>query len=188
MEQPLEIMFRDVERTPHLESLIHQEAEKLEKFHNNLIHCRVAVEKPQEHQQSGNPYRIRLEILVPKNPEIVVTRDPGKEEMHLSLESVLKDAFKTAQRRLKKLEAKQRGEVKSHPQQESNAVVEKLFPDKGYGFLRTVDGQEIFFHRNSVLYNDFERLDIGTGVNFIKEMGEKGPQASTVRIVDKPSS
>ena len=118
----------------------------------------------------------------------MVTTDPADEEMHRPLEFVLKDAFKAARRRLKKLEAKQRGNVKSHPRQESSAVVEKLFPEKGYGFLRTVDGQEIYFHRNSVLREGFDRMEIGTGVNFFKEMGKKGPQASSVRIVDKPGS
>lgn len=188
LEQPLEITFRDVERTPGLEQLIYEETAKLDKVHSNLIRCRIAVEKPHEYQKSGNPYRIRLEILAPKSPEIVVTRNPGDEEMHKSLEFVLKDAFKAARRRLKKLEAKQRSEVKTHPQQELTAVVEKLFPKEGYGFLRTVGGQEIYFHRNSVLHNNFDRMEIGTGVNFFKEMGKKGPQASSVRIVDKPGS
>jgi len=188
LEQPLEITFRDVERTPELEDLIHAEVDKLDKVHQNLIRCRVAVEKPQEHQESGNPYRVRLQVLAPKNPEIVVTRDPGDEDMHTPLESVIKDAFKAAQRQVKKLEAQQRHQVKSHPQQEVSAVVEKLYPDQGYGFLRTVDGQEIFFHRHSVLQDDFDRMEVGTGVNFFKEMGKKGPQASSVRIVDKPGS
>lgn len=186
MEQPLEITFRDVERTPGLERLIHEEAAKLDKVHSNLIRLRIAVEKPHESQRSGNPYRIRLEILAPRSPEVVVTRNPGDQTMHEPLEVVLKDAFKAARRRLKKLEGKQRGEVKSHPQQELTAVVEKLFPEEGYGFLRTVDGQEIYFHRNSVLQEDFDRLEVGTGVNFFKEMGKKGPQASSVRIVNKP--
>ena len=186
MQQPLEITFRDVDRTPGIEELIHQEAAKLDKAHNNVIRCRVAVEKPHDFQKSGSPYRIRLEILVPKSPEIVVTRDPMDEEMHKPLELIIKDAFKTARRRLKKLEAKQRWDVKKHPHQETTAVVEKIFPEEGYGFLRTTDGQEIFFHRNSVLYDDFERMEIGTGVNLVKEMGKKGPQASSVRLVDKP--
>ena len=188
MQQPLEITFRDVERTSGLEKLIHEQAAKLDRAHNNVIRCRIAVEKPHEFQKTGNPYRIRLEILVPRSPEIVVTRDPSDEEMHKPLELIIKDTFKTARRRLKKLEAKQRWDVKKHPEQESTAVIEKLFPKEGYGFLRTVDGQEIYFHRNSVLNDEFDRLEIGIGVNFVKEMGRKGPQASSVRLMDKPGN
>ena len=106
MKQPLEITFRDVERTPALEALIHREAAKLEKVHDNLIRIRIAVEKPHEHQDSGNPYRIRLEIHAPKSPEIIVTRDPRDEEMHKPLEAVLRDAFKAARRSLKKGEVR----------------------------------------------------------------------------------
>ena len=42
-----------------------------------------------------------------------------------------------------------------------------------------------FFHRNSVLSNDFDRLTVGTGVQFFVSQGENGPQASTVRLIDK---
>jgi len=67
------------------------------------------------------------------------------------------------------------------------AVIHQLFPEEGYGFLRTVDTQdEIYFHRNSVLHDDFDRLAIGLGVRYAAELGEKGPQATSVQIVDKP--
>jgi hypothetical protein len=39
---------------------------------------------------------------------------------------------------------------------------------------------------NSILHNDCNRLEIGTGMNFSLEQGEEGPQASTVKIIDKP--
>jgi cold shock CspA family protein len=60
--------------------------------------------------------------------------------------------------------------------------VTRLFED--YGFLRSIDGAEIYFHRNSVLSPGFEALRVGAGVAFAEELGEKGPQASSVRIVD----
>ena len=41
-----------------------------------------------------------------------------------------------------------------------------------------------YFHRNSVLHGGFERLRIGSKVRFIEEPGEKGPQASTVTLLD----
>jgi hypothetical protein len=36
------------------------------------------------------------------------------------------------------------------------------------------------------LRDDFERLEVGTGVRYCPSEGEQGPQASTVKIVDKP--
>jgi cold shock CspA family protein len=43
----------------------------------------------------------------------------------------------------------------------------------------------IYFHRNSVLKNAFDRLEIGSEVRFSEEAGEQGPQASSVTLVGK---
>jgi cold shock CspA family protein len=55
--------------------------------------------------------------------------------------------------------------------------------DEGYGFLTAEDGREIYFHQNSVLHRAFHRLKIGMKVIFVEEQGEKGLQASTVRVL-----
>ena len=43
----------------------------------------------------------------------------------------------------------------------------------------------IYFHRNSALDNAFDKLEVGSEVRFVEEMGERGPQASTVTLVGK---
>jgi cold shock CspA family protein len=63
--------------------------------------------------------------------------------------------------------------------------VTQLDHDKGFGFLESADGREIYFHRNSVLNDAFGRLKIGTRVSFSEEMGDKGAQASTVKLLGK---
>jgi cold shock CspA family protein len=50
----------------------------------------------------------------------------------------------------------------------------KFFPDEGYGFLATLDRREIYFHRDSVLHERFDRLAIGTEATFVEEDGTKG--------------
>jgi cold shock CspA family protein len=184
----LEITFRGVTRTDSLEKLIYDEASSLEKVCDYMISGSIAVEKPHRHPRSGNPYRVRIGIRIPHNPELVVTRESGEGEMHDSLAKVLRSAFKSMRRQLKKLVEKQRYETKIHPDQQAAAVVQKLFPIEGYGFLKTIEGREIYFHKNSVLHGDFERLEIGTGVRYVEEAGREGPQASTVQIEDKPGS
>jgi len=65
--------------------------------------------------------------------------------------------------------------------------VVRLFSEPGYGFLESADdGHEVYFHANSVLHGDFDRIAIGTQVRYVEELGEEGPQASTVAIIDKP--
>jgi cold shock CspA family protein/ribosome-associated translation inhibitor RaiA len=184
MKPIIEVHYRNVEKTPSIEGLIEEKVAKLQQVCADLISCRVSVERPQQHQRAGNPYRVRLDLKVPGR-EIVAVRESSKGDMHDSLAKVLRDAFTAARRRLREYMERIQGEVKVHPEREMQAVVVRLFPDEGYGFLKTLEGREIYFHRNSVLDGGFGRLAIGTGVRFQEEMGVKGPQAATVQIVDK---
>jgi ribosome-associated translation inhibitor RaiA len=102
------------------------------------------------------------------------------------LEALIRRTFDSARRELEKEVEKQRGELKTPAQQGTQAVVEKIFRDAGYGFLRTLDGQQVYFHQNSVLHSHWDNLTVGTIVRYAPELGEKGLQASTVEIVNKP--
>lgn len=188
MQVPLEISYRGVEKTEDIERLIREKVDWLEKFASNLISCRVAVERPQKEQQSGNPYRVRIIMRVPPEKELVVKEKTGEGDMHLPLSTVIRSAFDAASTQLKKQVEMERMDIKRHPEQEIMALVDRLFVEEGYGFIRTPEGEEYYFHKNSVLHDDFDRLTVGTGVRFFPEMGEKGPQASSVQIVDKRPS
>ena len=104
--------------------------------------------------------------------------------LHKYLRQAINDAFKAAGRRLQDYGRRQRGDVK-HRELRSVAKITQLFQDQGYGFLATKEGREIYFHKDSVLNQAFEHLRVGTTVNFAEEQGDKGPQASSVRIVGK---
>jgi cold shock CspA family protein len=43
----------------------------------------------------------------------------------------------------------------------------------------------VYFHEHSVIDGGFARLDVGSEVAFVEETGEKGLQASTVRLLGK---
>jgi cold shock CspA family protein/ribosome-associated translation inhibitor RaiA len=188
MQVPLEITFRNVRKDTAIEDLIRQQVAKLERICDHIISCRIAVEKPQEHQRTGNPFRVRIDIMVPPEHELVVIRDCSEGDLHEQLSPVIRDAFAAMRRQLKTLVEKQRREVKTHPEQQVAGFVVRLFREQGYGFIKSLEGEEIYFHKNSLAADDFDRLEIGTGVQWVEQEGEKGPQASTVRIVDKPGS
>lgn len=188
MQIPLEITFRDVRRTEAIEKLVREKVAKLEKICDHMVSCRVAVEMPQRHQQTGNPFRVRIDIRIPPGRELVIKRESGQGKVNVTLPQTLREAFSAAGRQLKELVEKQRDEVKTHPVQEQVALVFKVFRKEGYGFIKTKEGREIYFHRNSVLNDDFDRLEVGTGVRFVEETGVKGPQATTLQIVDKPGA
>jgi len=186
MQVPLELSFRDVEKTAELEDLIRQKVDKLEQICDTITSCRVHVERVQESQRSGNPVGMRIEVRVPRHNEIIVTQEIDSDQAGEPLPRLIRDTFAAARRKLQELTERQRGQVKPGATVDQVAVVAKLFPDRDYGFLETMDRREVFFHRNSVLDSDFDRLEVGTGVRFVEEEGEKGPQASSVLIIDKP--
>lgn len=189
MQVPVEITYRDVPKTDAIESLVQEKINKLEKFCDYISSCRVAIEKAHDRPRSGSPYRVRLDITVPPNHELAAVRNPGEGNQYDKLEAVIRETFEAARRQLVELVERQRDEVKVHPEQEMGAIVTKLFPEQGYGFIKTIDdGREIYFHQNSLTNDDFERLEVGTGVQFSETLGEMGPQATTVHIVDKPGS
>ena len=59
----------------------------------------------------------------------------------------------------------------------------KWFNDKkGYGFIETENGQDVFVHFSSIEGSGFKSLTEGQEVSFEVERGAKGPQAVRVRV------
>lgn len=187
MEVPLELTFRGVEKTDEIEDHIHRKAAKLDELHPGIISCRVSVEKDQEHQRSGSPFRVRVVVRVPPGKELVGRHKSTQGESTMHLQAVITESFEAVRQQLIKVKEKLQGEVKtSSPDVELSGHIIRLFSDQGYGFLRTLDGRELYFHENAVLHGDFGRLEVGTGVRYFPSEGEQGPQASSVQIIDKP--
>jgi ribosome-associated translation inhibitor RaiA len=154
MERPLNITYRGVSRSEAVDRLIERKTAQLERFCDHIIGCRVTVERDHRHERTGNPYRVVVDMSVPPGHEVVVQHT--SRDLHQRLDTVVRGAFKTAERRLKALSERQRGEVKVH--EEPTGLVVRLFAEKGYGFLMTSESREIYFHRNAAVNQDFERF------------------------------
>jgi len=178
MEFPVQITVRNASISDIAKDEIRERAIKLEQYSGNIVGCRITVDNPHRHRHQGVRYTVRIDLTV-RGGEVVIKRQP-----HEDIYVAIRDAFDAAKRQLEDHDRRSRGAVKVHAEPVT-ARVTKLFRDEGYGFLESTAGYEIYFHRNSVLGKAFDSLKTGTKVRYVEESGEKGPQASTVKILRK---
>jgi CspA family cold shock protein len=57
----------------------------------------------------------------------------------------------------------------------------KRLTDKGFGFIQTASGSDVFFHMSAVEGISFNELREGQQVSFVEGNGPKGPRAENVR-------
>jgi len=183
MNTPLQISFHNLPHSGVIERAIQEAASRLEGIHDRIMSCRVIVDQPHRHHKEGNPFQIRIDLKMP-GAELVVKRQPPESLAYGDLSTVIQEAFDEMEHQIEEFVNRRRGFVKTH-ESLPHARVARIFPEAGYGFLETLDGREVFFHRNSVLDEAFDRLNVGTEVSFVEELGEKGPQASTVKLVGR---
>ena len=169
--------------SPALEAAVRERVEKLEKFCDEIIGCSVLLESPHKHHHKGNLFHLRIDVTVP-GKEIVVRRSPDEHHAHEDAYVALRDAFDSVRRQLEDYARKRRRKVKSH-EPVAHGRVYMLEPERDFGRLETPDGDDIYFHRNSLVNADFDSLRIGTELRFTEELGEKGPQATSVYVVGK---
>lgn len=186
MQIPLQITFRHMEPSEALEAKIREKVEKLEHFAENITSCQVIVEAPHKHHHQGQLFSVKIELTLP-GEEVIVSRHPGENHAHEDAYVALRDAFKATRRQLEDYVRLRRNKVKHH-EPPSHGRIKDLFPYEDYGLIETPDGREIYFHRNSVIDADFDKLETGARVHFSEEMGDQGPQASTVHIEGKHHS
>ena len=201
MVKPVQVTFRNMPPSGALEAEARTRAAGLETYYPNMVGCRVLLEIPHRHRARGRHIRVRIELSLP-GEDLVVSHEPTlhavlkdvEEETHHKdddVETVRKhalvaihEAFDTARRRLQDFADRQRDEVKTH-QPPAHGRVVSLPAGDDHGFIETADGRQIYFHLASVLVEGREALALGADVAFVEEAGDKGPQASTVRVLGK---
>ena len=52
--------------------------------------------------------------------------------------------------------------------------------EKGYGFITTDEGKDVFVHYSAIKVDGFKTLDEGQAVTFDITESDRGPQASSV--------
>jgi cold shock CspA family protein len=184
MQTPVQIDFQGLDAPRALRDTIEKHVAELEERCGRVTACRVVLKDPGRHHVVGGPYEVNIRLVLPDGREVDVSRTPTADERQGDLPFALNDAFKRARRRLQDQVRRMQGAVKQHEEQAIGTVAK--LDDRGeFGFIEAADGHEIYFHRNSVLNNAFDMCKPGIRVTYVEEEGEKGPQASTVKLLGK---
>lgn len=199
MQRTPTVTFRGIDPSAALEEEIRTRIDKLETYYHSIMGCHVLVELAQRHHEAGNRYHVRIDLTVP-GEEIVVAHDASlhgtDKDIHLAKATkqdeadperkhafvAVREAFDVARRQLQDYARRHRGTVKTAARQPRGRVVQ-LFPVDEYGYIEAADGHEVYFQKSSVLKGAFDRLAVDSAVSFVEESGEKGPQASTVKLL-----
>ena len=54
---------------------------------------------------------------------------------------------------------------------------------KGYGFITDSEGNDVFVHYTGIIADGYKNLEEGQEVTFDVTQGDRGPQATNVKVV-----
>jgi cold shock CspA family protein/ribosome-associated translation inhibitor RaiA len=181
METEPEVTFHNMRTSEAVKADILKRIAKLEKFYGRLTFCRVSIEARTKQHRKGNIYDVHIEMRAPGG-HLAVSRAPHhvkERRAHPTIRTSIIEAFDAAEAQLRSFNRKQHGEVKVHAAPVHGQVSE-LFPDREYGFILTNEGARLYFHRNSLMNGDFDKLQRGDEVHFVEGDGDTGPTAVKV--------
>ncbi len=185
MQIPLHLEVEGFEPSDHLRRLIDDNIAKLERRFGRITAARIAIYAPDAHHRMGEPYFVSINLSLPNRREVSIKPPPrGLDRRQGDLMFAVGDAFRRADRQLRDQASKLKEGKKPHAHEPEGKIL-RLDPGGEFGFLESEDGREIYFHAHSVLGGKFRRLKPGARVTFHEEAGEKGPQASTVRLASE---
>ncbi len=101
MNASANVVFRDISHSPALNDTIVKKLQKLHRFSDSIIHSRVVLDSPHKHKHKGKRYRASIELGL-KGAPVIITQDA--DSVHIAV----RDAFNSAERRLKQANQKLR--------------------------------------------------------------------------------
>ena len=102
MKSVVDVVFRDLDFSPSLNDTIVKKLEKLRRYTDQIIYSRVVLDAPHNHKQKGKQFRASIELDIKGRP-IAIAQD--NESIHVAV----RDAFTSAERKIKEISTRQRG-------------------------------------------------------------------------------
>ena len=188
MQAPIEIAFHNIEKADWAEDAIRDHVARLEQMFDRLTTCRVRVDRRANNANNTIPPVVRIELSVPGHRDIVVAHEPDRLQRKFQapdLHNAINEAFRIAERRLGQFKDQLKDRTAAGRHEAANEMlgqIVEITPVQDFGFLLTASGGLLYFHRNSVLSGDFDRLEVGDQIHYVEEMGDTGPIATKVRV------
>jgi len=139
-------------------------------------HARITLTKNPHHKKGDDNAEALVVLSLPRKHTITARKEAK------TFEEAIRAAFSAAETEMRKLREKRSSIEDRELDLPMHGVVNKLFKEKGYGFILQDGGGEVYFHRNILNGVDFENLEDGTEVAFDVKSSEKGLQATKVRL------
>ena len=67
--------------------------------------------------------------------------------------------------------------------EQTTGTVKWFNSSKGYGFISRENGDDVFVHFQSIVSDGYKTLNENDKVEFVVTEGQKGPQASEVKVI-----
>lgn len=188
MQTPVEIAFHNLPKSDWAENEIRGHVSRLEQMFDRLTTCRVRVDQRATNTNNTIPPVVRIELGVPGHKDLVVAHEPEhlqRKFQRPDLHNAINEAFRIAERRLGQFKDQLKDRTAAGEHEAANELlgqVAEMQPDEDFGFLMTASGGLLYFHRNSLLNGDFDKLKVGNEVRYVEEMGDTGPIAKKVRV------
>jgi ribosomal subunit interface protein len=173
-----QIQTQHVTLQPDWRALVEERLQRLEERYPELIRVHVTLKHGRHHVHGT------------EEVDIVATCS-GATLRAAKQEETMRDAIHAALDVLER-ELAAHHEARRHfgkaPAPRAPGTIARLFTDRGYGFILTDNGQEVYFHRNALHELDFVSLGLGLPVQIEIEHGPRGPRASRVLPVGERMS
>jgi len=188
MQIPIEIAFHNLPKSDWAENEIRDHVSRLEEIYDRLTTCRVRVDQRASNVNNSIPPVVRIEMSVPGHNDIVVAHEPDHLQRKFQtpdLHNAINEAFRIAERRLTQYKDQLQDRATAAGHDAANSYlgqVAEITPAKDFGFLLTASGGLLYFHRNSMLSGDFDRIRVGAEVHYVEDVGDTGPIATKVRV------
>ena len=101
MKPAVDVVYRDFDSSAALNDIITKKFEKLNRYTDQIVHSRVVLDIPHNHKRKGKQFRASIELDIKGHP-VAITQDD--ESIHVAV----RDAFSSAERKVKQLVDRQR--------------------------------------------------------------------------------